>query len=193
MKLPSPAMAVSLAALVVALGGTAVGATYVSTDDGPAKAPAAAPSDASKESDAVSKIKFNQLAPGVRKLIVRGAKAARVPGPPGAAGPAGPAGAAGPNNLLWAVVNSGGQLVRSNGAVSVTTQIVPGDYIVTFNRNISGCSYVAGVAASADNLQTSAEASTRRQVGQLQSIEVFTVLSGGGALTPRDFHLLVAC
>lgn len=192
MKLPSPAMAVSLAALVVAVGGTAVGATYVSTDGAPAKAPAAS-ADASKDSDAVRKIKFNQLAPGVRKLIVRGAKAARIPGPPGAAGAAGPAGPAGPNNLLWAVVNSGGQLVRSNGAVSVTTQIVPGDYIVTFNRNISGCSYVAGIASGGDNLQTTAEASTRRQVGQLQSIEVFTVLSGGATLTPRDFHLLVAC
>lgn len=193
MKLPSPAMAVSLAALVVAVGGTAVGATYVSSDGAPAKAPAAASADASKDSDQVRKIKFNQLAPGVRRLIVRGARAARIPGPPGAAGAAGPAGPAGPNNLLWAVVNSGGQLVRSNGAVAVTTQIVPGDYIVTFNRNISGCSYVAGVAASADNLQTTAEASTRRQVGQLQSIEVFTVLSGGTTLTPRDFHLLVAC
>jgi hypothetical protein len=43
----------------------------------------------------------------------------------------------------WAVVNVDGSLARGSGAVSSTQLGVDGQYTVTFNRNVSGCAYVA--------------------------------------------------
>jgi hypothetical protein len=47
---------------------------------------------------------------------------------------------------LSAIVNADGKLVRGSG-VKKTTAVAgfPGDYIVTFNRNIRNCSYVVSL------------------------------------------------
>ena len=50
---------------------------------------------------------------------------------------------------LWAVVSSTPGLVRNSGAVSVTWTGTGSDYFkVTFNRDVSGCTWIAGPGAS---------------------------------------------
>lgn len=43
----------------------------------------------------------------------------------------------------WAVVNLDGSLARGSGATSSTQNGVDGQYVVVFNRDVSGCAYVA--------------------------------------------------
>jgi hypothetical protein len=80
-------------------------------------------------------------------------------GPTGAIGAIGPKGETGPRGAqgekgapgasataLWAVVNSAGTLVRGSGATAATLLAATTSfYEVTFNRNVSACSYEATV------------------------------------------------
>jgi hypothetical protein len=43
----------------------------------------------------------------------------------------------------WAVVRLDGSLARGSGATSSAQNGVDGQYVVSFNRNVSGCAYVA--------------------------------------------------
>ncbi|MGQ0647939.1 MAG: hypothetical protein ACT4P7_10235 [Gemmatimonadaceae bacterium] len=88
----------------------------------------------------------------------------------------------------FAVVNMGGGLVRGN-QVSATTYLGPGQYEVTFNRDVSQCAYIATTAnAYSQAVQAFAAG------GHLNANGVFVETKNqGGGLTDAPFHLVVSC
>jgi hypothetical protein len=89
---------------------------------------------------------------------------------------------------LWAVVRIDGTLAHGSRVTS-TTHLGTGQYEVTFNKNVAGCSYVA----------TSVNAHTQAlgifsAGGHLSPNGVYVETKNqGGGLTDGPFHLLVAC
>jgi hypothetical protein len=135
---PDASMVVAIIALVFAATGGAVASA------GHPKATAAkkSSSDAKADNAQISSF-FNS-----HKGSLRGPAGAT--GATGAQGPAGPAGAAGAPGAnataLWALVRADGTTDRSSGVVSShlnTNGSTTYQYNVKFNRNITGCAYVA--------------------------------------------------
>jgi hypothetical protein len=120
-------------------------------------------------------------------------------GPKGATGPAGPTGPKGdkgdpgaPATSLWAVVNgSDGSLARSSGATA-SSRIVAGQYQVTFNRNVTACSYLATIGNPQILNQPPATIQTALRAATTNA--VFVEISDlAGADSDRNFHLAVFC
>ncbi len=175
---PSPAMVVACLALLVALGGGSYAATAIPANSAaPGKAKAAAGSSAT-----------DQRGPrGPRGP--RGFRGLR--GPVGPRGPAGPAGPKGDSaTALWAAVDSAGALARGKG-VSSTQKLGTGDYLVTFNQDVTGCSYVASVGGPT-TANTPGEVSPAQRTGVTQAVEVETYTSAG-ANADRAFYVAVFC
>lgn len=136
-------------------------------------------------------------------------------GPPGVPGPAGPAGAVGPMGpvgpvgptgtqgpvgpagtdaaSLWAVVNPDGSLARGRGVSAVSPgSRYPGsgaDYIVTFNRDISQCSYAAIIESRPNN---SGFIEMTPVAGDTRSVEYVTT-APANQIFPQKFHTQVFC
>ena len=120
-------------------------------------------------------------------------------GPTGPAGPTGPQGPKGdkgdpgtPATSLWAVVSgSDGSLFRSSGATA-SSRIATGQYAVTFNRDVTACSYLATIG----NPQTSAPPPgtilTALRVGTTDAVFVLST-DLAGTHSDRNFHLAVFC
>jgi hypothetical protein len=89
---------------------------------------------------------------------------------------------------LWAVINSNGTLARSSRATSAT-RLGTGQYEVTFNRNVSGCAYIAttkNAHSQALGIFTAG--------GHLSPNGVYVETKNqGGGLTDGPFNLLIAC
>lgn len=137
-RTPSPAMAVALVALFIALGGSAYAAIGLSRNsvlsshikNGQVKQVDLGTNviDSRKVEDGAlrgSDFRRGDLPPGPA-------------GPPGAQGRPGPAGA--PASTLWANVRSNGTLIRGRG---VTATRSSGSLHVTFDRNIESCVFFA--------------------------------------------------
>jgi hypothetical protein len=133
-------MVVACGALLVALGGTSIAAVKV-----------LAPANSVGTAQVINK----SLLPIDFKTPPKGPRGLR--GPSGIPGPAGPSGAAGAKGdkgdkgeagasatAQWAVVDPGGALARNKGAAS-SQKLGTGDYLVTFNQDITGCAYVASI------------------------------------------------
>jgi len=93
---------------------------------------------------------------------------------------------------LWAVINLNGTTARGFGVTS--SQNFPGNtgnYSVTFNRNVSGCAYVASLGDGAGNT-FQGEISATRLEGEPNAVIVATDNSSGVA-TDEAFHLAVLC
>jgi Collagen triple helix repeat (20 copies) len=120
-------------------------------------------------------------------------------GPKGATGPAGPTGPKGdkgdpgaPATSLWAVVNgSDGSLARSSGATA-SSRIVTGQYQVTFNRNVTACSYLATIGNPQILNQAPATIQTALRAATTNAVFVETS-DLAGADADRNFHLAVFC
>lgn len=98
--------------------------------------------------------------------------------------------------ILSAVVNTDGTLARGSGAVSSSQTGTDGYYDVTFNRDVSGCTYTASGGTATSN-------------GILDDAVIFTVSPGystsssvavleydailGYDSYSSGFHLIVAC
>lgn len=171
-------------ALFVALGGTSYAALTL---------PANSVSTKQIKKGAVT---LNRLSAGARTSL-KGHTGAR--GPAGAQGPAGPPGlnGSGAGSSLWAAVTQPGNLARHSHAtdaalVATTTST----YRVVFDRDVSNCVYtttVGGLVGSGDDQTLPGLASAaRRDPGHLDTVEVDTYNTGGGA-SPRPFYLVVHC
>jgi len=86
---------------------------------------------------------------------------------------------------LWAVVGSNGTLVRSNGVTS-SSRISTGNYLVTFDRDVSNCAYVGG-----NNIVVRGTVGANSAGGSI--VEVDTLLAGTTDVVDIPFQLIVAC
>jgi hypothetical protein len=117
-------------------------------------------------------------------------------GPQGPTGPTGPTGPAGADaTAYWAVVDDTGSLARGSH-VNSTTHVTTGEYVVTFDTNISSCSYVAQVGDT--GTATGAPGLTRPRRSSSSSsavvVETFRITSNGTPVNDDyPFHLAVFC
>jgi hypothetical protein len=93
---------------------------------------------------------------------------------------------------LWAVVRPDGSLARGAGVVSSTGE--GGDYEVRFNRDISGCAFAATIGHPADGAELFGliEVHIESLDYARDTVGVFTG-STSGVVKPFGFHLIVAC
>ena len=113
----------------------------------------------------------------------------------GLTGPAGPAGPAGPKGDsatgLWASVDSNGTLIRGQGVTSAE-KIGSNAYQVVFDRNVTGCGYVATVGDSGGAISAAAIAEAHQRLNVVKGVEVDIYSSTGGG-TIRPFYVAVFC
>jgi hypothetical protein len=180
---PSPALVISILALVIALSGTAVAAKrYLITD-----------------TQQISPAALKQIAKLAGKQVKRGpAGASGATGAAGAAGAAGAQGPAGPGAVVyWAVVNPDGSLARSGSksAAEITTseRIEVGSYVVKFSANVNQCAYEAAIGRSdAENTENPGYATVVARSGEPHGVEIQTY-SVKPELQDKGFHLAVFC
>lgn len=90
---------------------------------------------------------------------------------------------------LFALVDEGGNLVASNGAVAIAEDIITGVYTVQFDRDVSGCGFAATpVLISADRPST-----IRVTPGLAGADSVSVELVSGDTYTDGWFSLIVDC
>ncbi len=103
------------------------------------------------------------------------------------------------DQVLWAVVDADGTLERSSDGVAGATLlggVVPaGDYVVTFDRDISNCAYQATVGRPGVNVgPLPGFAQVANWTGDADNgVIVFTKDQDGAGVENRGFHLLVTC
>ena len=91
---------------------------------------------------------------------------------------------------LWAVINLNGTTARGFGVTS-SENASAGNYVVTFNRNVSKCAYVASLGDGAGNT-FQGEVSATNNVVDANAVGVATDNSSGVG-TDKAFHLAVFC
>jgi Collagen triple helix repeat (20 copies) len=133
-----------------------------------------------------------------------GSKGATGPaGPTGAKGPTGPAGPTGPQGpkgdkgdpatRLWAVVTGDAGLVRSSGATDSSRVLgLAGTYRVTFNQDVTACSYLATIGNPGAGNPLHGTIVTALRAGTTNAVFVET-RDVAGNLADRGFHLAVFC
>lgn len=89
---------------------------------------------------------------------------------------------------LFAALDLNGTLLRGN-RVTAATRLGPGQYEVTFNRNVSGCAYVA---TTSNAYSQAIQAFTAGGHLSPNGVYVETKNQGGG-LTDGPFQLVVSC
>jgi collagen triple helix repeat protein len=116
------------------------------------------------------------------------------PGPPGPPGPEGQKGDKGdPATNLWAVVTGAANLVRSSGATaSSRVSGVAGTYFVTFNQDVTACSYLATIGNPQAGNPPHGTIVTALRVSTTNAVFVETKDTAGN-LVDRGFHLAVFC
>ena len=161
---PSPAMAVALVALFVALGGTSYAVATGSIDSREVRNYSLTGKDMKKD--------------GVGGVTVKESRLGPVPFADAL--------------THSAVVGPLGQLVRGRGVTSVVRVDNPGLYQVIFNRDVRGCFYNATVgdvgAAEPPGGQV-----TVGGLGSNGNGVVVRTTNSAGNLANRSFHLLVSC
>jgi hypothetical protein len=170
--IPSPAMAVALLALFVALGGGAYAAIVVTGKN--VKNASLTGVDFKKRSLHGSKLRADSIGGGSIKESTLGPVQA----------------------LAHAAVVSGpGQLVRGRGVVSVA-RTGAGRYQVIFDRDVRGCVYVASVGDTSAAGPPTGTASAASLASNVNGVAVRTVSynAGGNPVDDnRPFHLVVNC
>jgi hypothetical protein len=194
---PSPAMVVACIALALALGGVGYAAVRLPANSvGTLQLRANAVNSSKVANGSLLRADFRsgQIPAGPRGP-------AGPAGPAGAAGAAGPAGPAGPKGDkgdkgdsatgLWAVVDAAGALSRSKGVASAQ-KLGTGDYLVTFNQDVTACSYQASIGGPTTS-NTPGEISPAQRTGVAAAVEVKTYNSAGAAPEDLAFYLAVFC
>ena len=148
---PSPALFVACLALLVALGGTSIAAVKV-----------LAPRNSVGTLQVINKsllpIDFKtppkgSQGPGRRARPGRAGRAA--PGPAGTAAAKGDKAQGQPrySTALWAQIDSAGSVHPSKGVASAQ-KLATGDYLVTFNQDVTACTYQATLGGPTTGLTT---------------------------------------
>lgn len=165
---PSPAMVVAIAALVVALAGTAYAAQTI--NGGAIKRQTIGGGKLKKKTLTGFQINTNKLG------VVPAAKRA--------------------THTYWAVVNNpngAGNVVLARGSdAGIAVAEGGGAAAVTFPTNISGCANVAGRNNAGTTVPGAGGAQTNTSAANPNAIEVRT-RDEKGADTDADFHLIVVC
>jgi hypothetical protein len=91
---------------------------------------------------------------------------------------------------LWAVVDANGNLVRDLGA-NVSSRLNVGVYEVRFNRDVTGCAYVATIGLPGQGNPPPGEISVASSPNP-NGVRVDTA-NNAGAPADRPFHLAVHC
>lgn len=167
-RMPSPAMAVALVALVAALGGTAYAAGRINGNS------------IEKQTIGAGKIKHKTLTGyqiNTNKLgVVPSAQRA--------------------SHTYWAVVNNptgAGNATLARASDSGITATESGGAVnVVFPINISGCANVAGRNNAGTTVPGAGTAQTNTSAANANAIEVHT-RNEKGANEDADFHLIVVC
>ena len=172
--IPSPAMAVALLALFMAMGGSAYALVVTS---GSIKNNTIRSLDVRNGGLLGKDIRVD----GVGGRAIKESTLATVPGALVAEG-----------ITHFAVVNAGGQQVRARGTTSAA-RTAEGRYQVIFNRDVRGCAYFATIggptaAAPPDNGQI-----TVSSLGSnINGVDIRTTGAQGNDAN-KPFHLLVVC
>jgi hypothetical protein len=193
-RLPSPALVISILALVVALSGTAIAAKRYLITNTKQISPAAL-----KQLTKLAAVQARQGAAGAAGA----AGMAGATGAAGAAGVNGERGAAGPGAVVyWAVVNSNGSLAR-HGTSNVEVEKLgegkageEGSYVVKFESDVSQCAYEAAIGLSgAENTANPGFATVVARAGEPRGVEVQTygAFTAEPELQDKGFHLAVFC
>ncbi len=96
---------------------------------------------------------------------------------------------------LFAVVDADGNLIRGAGAVSAE-MAATAHYDVIFDRNVTGCAYVAVLGSVDSTLGPQGEAQVAQDPANPNGVRVRTTNSDGTAIpkiSAASFHLHVAC
>jgi hypothetical protein len=170
--LPSPAMAVALIALFAALGGSAYAAIVVTGKN--VKNGSLTGVDFKKRSLHGSKLRTDSIGGDVVKESTLG-----------------------PVQALahQAVVSGNGALARGRG-VTNAIRTAAGRYVVTFDREVRSCAYVATVGDVSAAGPGNGTATVASNAGNPNAVDVRTVTynaAGNPVDENRPFHLIVSC
>jgi hypothetical protein len=120
-------------------------------------------------------------------------------GPPGAAGLPGANGAKGdkgdagtPATNLWAVINPDGTVARGSGTAAGTLREDTGTYDVFFDRDVSGCAYIASLGGADGGTPPDGTVGATNLIGESKALYV-KVRNSGGTNANLPFHLAVLC
>jgi hypothetical protein len=173
-KLPSPAAVIGIVALVLAMGGAAYAGKSVGKSVGTGELKQGAVTAPKLHGNAVRTNKIANNAVTGRK--VDESTLGTVP-------------SAGKTlNVLGAVVNNDGQLLRSQQANTSSSKTAEGTYIVDFGTNVSACAFVASLGGAGGS--PAGEIST--SLSTTNSVQVQTFNSTGNS-ADRSFTLVVVC
>jgi hypothetical protein len=160
---PSPSLVVAVIALIVACTGTAVA--------GVATISSLSKNDKKKVRN-IADQEIDAKAPG---LSVKSAGDA--------------------TNQLWAVVKADASQTRATpGIISVTRDTTSdGKYIVTTDRDLSNCFYVASLGGTEPGVGVRGDISVNPIASSNKSLYVLTSSEGAGQNADRAFTLLIRC
>jgi hypothetical protein len=167
---PSPALIISIVALVLALAGTALG--------GVATISVLSKKEKRQVKKLAGKIADQRITTRAPGLSVASAKTAD------SAGNA--------TNELWAVVNENGSLYRSTSGIVGSNNEGGGEYEVATDRTLNDCFFQATPGGNAPGLDEIGEVVVN-QAG-VNSNQVYVVTrDSNGTLAPHAFTLLIRC
>jgi hypothetical protein len=169
---PSPSMVVALAALFVALGGSAYAAIVITGHN--IRNGTVTGADIKNNSLASKDVKHNSLG-GVAI-----AESKTVPGASQADGLA-----------RFAVVTSSGTFARGRNVSSVA-RTSAGRYQVIFNRDVRNCAYIATLGDNGASLPPRGEIGTSSLASNVNGVAVRTT-DVSGTVSDRPFHIVVPC
>jgi hypothetical protein len=160
---PSPSLVISIAALVVALTGTAVA--------GVATISKLSKSEKTKVRGLADQ-EIDKKAPG---LSVKSAAAA-----------------SDVTNQMWAVVDTDGGLIRSTAGITGSSRSTTGKYLVSTNRDLSSCYSLASLGGDDEDVGLVGDISTNPISGDTHTVFVRTGTEGAGN-SDRQFTILIRC
>jgi hypothetical protein len=135
-----------------------------------------------------------------RALRAKDFAAGQLPkGAKGDRGDAGPRGETGATGLTGANATSLFAVVAANGTVSASSGVVgavahtssTGIYVVTFNRDVSQCAFLATIGSRNGGLPGDPQIAASNQTGSPEQVVVETFI--GTAATDRSFNVAVLC
>jgi hypothetical protein len=180
LRAPSPAMAVALVALFVALGGTGYAVTRLPSNS-------VGTSQLRKSAVTSSKIRPHTI----RLSDISTSTRSSLRGQKGSQGPTGPQGPPGPDaSIFHAAIDSGGGTPRGNAVGASHTE--PGVYTIAFSRDVSGCEATATLASVPGGSTTNPPAGRITVRPNGTRIEVHT-FDFDGSVRDLPFNVIVAC
>jgi hypothetical protein len=172
--IPSPSMVVALAALFVALSGSAYAALVITGHN--IKNGTVTGADIKNNSLASKDIKHNSIG----GVAIKESALGTVPVANAAEG-----------MVRWAVVSASGQLIRSHNVTSVA-RTSSGRYQVVFNRDVRNCAYIASLGDPSASGPSTGLIATSSLPSNVNGVAVRTAAPNGDAGN-RSFHLIVPC